>query len=109
MNDFFQYAEKVMRRFQPENGMAQCKVLQCVMKKNVIFLSRLTQRNGGVYGVGKGISEAISNISTLGSLMAWAQKYAKVRQSEKAIGFEPDAIVFGRYDAVRHKAILKKS
>ena len=109
--DFFQYAEeKVMRAVSNQrtwNGPTQGPAVR--HEKNVIFVAS-DLRNGGVYGVGKGISEAISNIN-------WHLRFidglgSEVRQGaaiRKAIGFEPDAIVLGGIDAVRHKTILKQA
>lgn len=108
---FFEYAkEKVTRAVasqQQWDGPTQGpKVLH---EKNVIFVAS-DLRNGGVYGVGRGISEAISNIN-------WHLRFidglgSEVRQGaaiRKAISFKPDAIVLGGIDAVRHKEILKKA
>ncbi|BCL69554.1 putative ABC-type sugar transport system,periplasmic component [Vibrio nigripulchritudo MADA3029] len=75
--------------------------------KNIIFIAS-DLRNGGVYGVARGMSEAISNLD-------WHLRFidglgSKVRQGaalRKAIGFEPDAIVLGGIDAQRHRETLK--
>ncbi len=78
-----------------------------VRQKNIIFIAS-DLRNGGVYGVAKGISEAISNLD-------WHLRFidalgSEVRQGaalRKAIGFSPDAIVLGGIDAKRHRDTLK--
>ncbi|MEZ8027469.1 substrate-binding domain-containing protein [Enterovibrio norvegicus] len=77
-----------------------------VRSKNIIFVAS-DLRNGGVYGVGKGMSEAIAHLD-------WHLRFidglgSAVRQGagiRKAIGFQPDAIVLGGLDAQRHKDIL---
>tara|TARA_Y100001956_G_C4120024_1_gene186903 strand:- start:291 stop:1406 length:1116 start_codon:yes stop_codon:yes gene_type:complete len=79
---------------------------KAVYDRNVIFVAS-DLRNGGVYGVGKGMSEAISNLD-------WHLRFidglgSEVRQGaaiRKAIGFQPDAIVLGGIDALRHKEVL---
>lgn len=78
-----------------------------VSNKNIIFVAS-DLRNGGVYGVGKGMTEAISNLD-------WHLRFidgfgSEVRQGaaiRKAIGFKPDAIVLGGIDAQHHKEVLK--
>lgn len=80
---------------------------QAVYEKSIIFVAS-DLRNGGVYGVGKGMSEANSHLD-------WHLRFldgvgSEVRQGaaiRKAIGFEPDAIVLGGIDAVRHRDVLK--
>lgn len=77
-----------------------------VANKKIIFVAS-DLRNGGVYGVAKGISEAISNLD-------WQLRFIDSRGSEirqgaglrEAISFEPDAIILGGIDALRHKDIL---
>lgn len=77
-----------------------------VGNKKIIFVAS-DLRNGGVYGVAKGISEAISNID-------WQLRFIDSRGSETrqgaglriAISFKPDAIILGGIDALRHKDIL---
>ncbi|MEL0607025.1 substrate-binding domain-containing protein [Vibrio echinoideorum] len=110
-DEFFKYAEeKVMRAVSSQltwGGPTQGPAV--LHEKSIIFVAS-DLRNGGVYGVGKGISEAISKIS-------WHLRFidglgSEVRQGaaiRKAIGFEPDAIVLGGIDAVRHKTILKQA
>jgi len=80
---------------------------EAVLEKSIIFVAS-DLRNGGVYGVARGMSEAISNLD-------WKLRFidglgSEVRQGasiRKAIGFEPDAIVLGGIDANRHKEVLK--
>jgi ribose transport system substrate-binding protein len=108
---FFEYAkEKVIRAVSSQqhwDGPTEGPSIR--HEKNVIFVAS-DLRNGGVYGVGRGISEAISNIN-------WHLRFidglgSKVRQGaaiRKAISFKPDAIVLGGIDAVRHKHILKQA
>ena len=77
-----------------------------VSKKNIIFVAS-DLRNGGVYGVAKGISEAVSNLD-------WHLRFIDSRGSEtrqgaglrEAINFKPDAIILGGIDALRHKETL---
>ncbi len=79
---------------------------RAVYDKNVIFVAS-DLRNGGVYGVARGMSEANSHLD-------WHLRFidglgSEVRQGaaiRKAIGFEPDAIVLGGIDASRHKDVL---
>lgn len=78
-----------------------------VNDKKIIFIAS-DLRNGGVYGVAKGISEAISNLD-------WHLRFIDSQGSEirqgaglrKAIGFKPDAIILGGIDAHRHRKTLK--
>ena len=80
-----------------------------VNNKKIIFVAS-DLRNGGVYGVAKGISEAISNLD-------WQLKFIDSRGSEirqaaglrEAISFRPDAIILGGIDALRHKTILEQA
>lgn len=77
-----------------------------VGNKKIIFVAS-DLRNGGVYGVAKGISEAMSNLD-------WQLRFIDSRGSEirqgaglrEAISFTPDAIILGGIDALRHKDIL---
>ena len=106
--EFFEYAEeKVMRAVSSQqhwDGPTQGPKVR--HEKNVIFVAS-DLRNGGVYGVGRGISEAISNIN-------WHLRFidglgSEVRQGaaiRKAISFKPDAIVLGGIDAVRHLSLI---
>lgn len=110
-DDFFQYAEeKVMQAISSQRTWGGPTDGPAVLhEKSIIFVAS-DLRNGGVYGVGKGISEAISKIN-------WHLRFidglgSEVRQGaaiRKALGFEPDAIVLGGIDAVRHKDILKQA
>lgn len=80
-----------------------------VGNKKIIFVAS-DLRNGGVYGVAKGISEAISNLS-------WQLRFIDSRGSEirqgaglkEAISFKPDAIILGGIDALRHKDTLTQA
>lgn len=75
-------------------------------EKKVIFVAS-DLRNGGVYGVAKGMSEAISNLD-------WQLRFIDSRGSgtrqgaglREAISFRPDAIILGGIDAVSHKDML---
>lgn len=73
---------------------------------HVIFVAS-DLRNGGVYGVARGMSEAISHLDWhlrfLDGLGSEVRQGAAIR---KAIGFRPDAIVLGGIDASRHKEVL---
>lgn len=77
-----------------------------VNNKKVIFVAS-DLRNGGVYGVAKGMSEAMSNLN-------WHLRFIDSRGSEvrqgsglrEAISIKPDAIILGGIDAARHKDIL---
>ncbi|MCV2401867.1 substrate-binding domain-containing protein [Marinomonas sp. C2222] len=80
---------------------------QILQNKSVFFVAS-DLRNGGVYGVAKGISEAATHLD-------WQLKFfdgrgSAVRQGaliREAISLKPDGIVLGGIDALRHKDILK--
>ncbi len=103
------YAQEKVRRAISENAVWRGPTTgpSIVSDKNIIFVAS-DLRNGGVYGVGKGMSEAISNID-------WHLRFidgfgSEVRQGaaiKKAISFKPDAIVLGGIDAQHHKDVLK--
>jgi ribose transport system substrate-binding protein len=77
--------------------------------KKIIFVAS-DLRNGGVYGVAKGMSEAVSHLD-------WHLRFIDSRGSEtrqgaglrEAIGFRPDAIILGGIDALRHKEMLLRA
>jgi len=108
-SSFYEYAKvKVARAISgntawdgPTNGPS------AVYNKSIIFVAS-DLRNGGVYGVGKGMSEAISHLDWhlrfIDGLGSETRQGAAIR---KAIGFGPDAIVLGGIDAERHKDVLK--
>ncbi|MDA0151392.1 substrate-binding domain-containing protein [Vibrio sp. Makdt] len=108
---FFKYAEnKVTRAVSYQTTWGGPTAGPAIRhEKSIIFVAS-DLRNGGVYGVGKGLSEAISKID-------WHLRFvdglgSEVRQGaaiRKAIGFQPDAIVLGGIDAVRHQKILKQA
>lgn len=107
--DFLAYArEKVAKAVASDlNWDGPTDGPKMVHEKNIIFIAS-DLRNGGVYGVAKGMSQAISNLD-------WHLRFidglgSEVRQGaalRKAIGFEPDAIVLGGIDAQRHRETLK--
>lgn len=107
--DFFTYAkDKVTLAIASDQAWdGPSSGPKIVHDRNIIFVAS-DLRNGGVYGVAKGMSEAISHLD-------WHLRFidglgSEVRQGaaiRKAIGFEPDAIVLGGIDAHRHKDILK--
>jgi len=108
-DDFFTYAKNKVNQAISSNQEWDGPIQgpKIVHEKRIIFVAS-DLRNGGVYGVAKGMSEAISNLD-------WHLKFidglgSEVRQGasiRKAIGFSPDAIILGGIDAQRHKEVLK--
>ncbi|NRA55795.1 MAG: substrate-binding domain-containing protein [Gammaproteobacteria bacterium] len=108
-DDFFDFAQQKVEQAVEKNTVwdGPTQGPKIVHDRNIIFIAQ-DLRNGGVYGVGKGMSEAISNLD-------WHLRFIDGRGSEvrqgaalrKAIGFKPDAIVLGGIDAQRHKKTLK--
>ncbi len=75
-------------------GRTNCRPCDTPWKSIIFVASDL--RNGGVYGGGKGLSEAISKIE-VGTLILSMVLGSEVRQGaaiRKAIDFQPDAIVW---------------
>ncbi|NGN97531.1 substrate-binding domain-containing protein [Grimontia sp. S25] len=107
--DYVAYAEEKVSKAISENDIWDGPVTgpRIVSNKNIIYVAS-DLRNGGVYGVGKGMSEAISNLD-------WHLRFidgfgSEVRQGaaiKKAISFKPDAIVLGGIDAKHHKDVLE--
>jgi len=110
-DDFLSFAQKKVELAVKSNDIWDGPTVgpRIVRNKKIIFIAS-DLRNGGVYGVAKGMSEAISNIG-------WQLNFIDGRGSEvrqgaaltEAIGFKPDAILLGGIDALRHKNILKKA
>ncbi len=108
-DSFIEYAQKRVEKAIESNRTwdGPKEGPRLIKGKKIIFVAS-DLRNGGVYGVAKGMSEAISNVDW--HLRLIDGRGSKVRQGaalREAIGFMPDAILLGGIDALHHKSMLK--